>query len=218
MPVVRKQPRQARSREMVERIIVAARQVLVRDGYDALTTNRVATQAEVSPGSLYQYFPDKAAIVEILVDRYWDEVAERVAATLSDRIGLTDPEAIVRGTADALLSALEADRPLLQVVAEELPLARSRDRRLGLERRVRDLLATYLALRPEIAAHRDPQTAAWILTLAMENLALRWVIDAPPLDRAVLLDEITTLVGGYLSEVPSSGASTSTSTADSSRP
>ena len=60
---MRRTPQQARSRAMVERIVEAARVVLVRDGYEAFTTNRVADEAEVSPGSLYQYLPDKSALV-----------------------------------------------------------------------------------------------------------------------------------------------------------
>lgn len=194
---MRKEPRQARSRQMVERIVDAGRDVLLSDGYDAFSTNRVAATAGVSPGSLYQYFPDKSAIVDVVIDRYWDEVAERVAAALADRISETGP-AMVRDTADALVSALEADRPLLRVVAEELPVASNRDRRGLLEQRVRELMATYLAARPDASRRPDPSVAAWVLVLALENLAMRWVLDQPRISREQLLDEIVALVGGYL--------------------
>lgn len=50
---VRKIPQQHRSRQMVQRLLEAARAVLVRDGYDGFSTNRVAAEAGVSPGSLY---------------------------------------------------------------------------------------------------------------------------------------------------------------------
>ncbi|MBC7306917.1 MAG: TetR family transcriptional regulator, partial [Dietzia sp.] len=93
---------------MVERIIAAARVVLVRDGYESFTTNRVADEAEVSPGSLYQYFPDKSALVAVVMDRWSAEISDRVAASLaaSGPVDVQDPAA-VRGIADALLSALE---------------------------------------------------------------------------------------------------------------
>lgn len=195
---MRKAPQQARSREMVERLVTAGRTVLVERGYDAFSTNRVATVAGVSPGSLYQYFPDKAAILDVVIDRYWEEVAERVAASLADRIGAFGPD-MVRDTADALLTALEADRELLRVVAEELPVQRSRDRRAALERRVRELVATYLAARPEATCRPEPAAAAWVVVLAIENLAMRWVLDEPAaVGRDRLLDEIVALVGGYL--------------------
>ena len=105
---MRKTPRQARSRAMVERIVAAGRAVLVQDGYDAFSTNRVAAAAGVSPGSLYQYFPDKAAILDVVIDQYWTEVADSVAASLADRIGEFGP-GMIRATADALVAALEAD-------------------------------------------------------------------------------------------------------------
>ena len=191
---------------MVERIVAAGRSVLVSDGYDAFSTNRVAGAAGVSPGSLYQYFPDKSAIVDVVVDRYWEEVAERVAASLADRITEFGP-AMVRDTADALVTALEADPALLRVVARELPLARNHARLEVLERRVRDLVAAYLAARPGTARRPEPAVAAWVVVLAIENLATRWVLDTPAVTRDQLLDEIVALVGGYLlSEGVTSGS------------
>ena len=194
---MRKEPRQARSREMVERIVAAGRTVLVERGYDAFSTNQVATAAGISPGSLYQYFPDKTAILEIVVDRYWDEVAESVAASLADHLGEVGPQ-MVRHVADALISALEADRTILGVVAEQLPQARSRVRREALEKRVRELVATYLRVRPEASTRPDPAVTAWVIVLAVENLAMRWVLDQPPIARSAVVEEMTALVGGYL--------------------
>lgn len=195
---MRKQPRQARSRRMVARIVDAGRAVLVEDGYDAFSTNRVAAAAGISPGSVYQYFPDKAAILDLVIEQYWTEVASRIAASLADRIGESGP-AMVRGAADALMSALEADRALLRVVAEELPAARNRARRTALEQRVRELVLAYLAGRPEISRRPHAAAAAWVIVLAIENIALRWALDEPSLDRDLVLDEVVALVGGYLS-------------------
>jgi AcrR family transcriptional regulator len=182
---------------MVERIVAAGRAVLVAEGYDALSTNKVAAAAGVSPGSLYQYFPDKAAILAVVIDRYWDEVAERVAASLADHVGEVGP-GMVRATADALLTALEADPVLLRVVAEALPISHTKERRDTLERRVRELAATYLLARPETTRRPDPTATAWVVVLAVENLAVRWVLDQPPIGRDQLLDEVVALVAGYL--------------------
>jgi AcrR family transcriptional regulator len=182
---------------MVERIIAAGRTVLVERGYDAFSTNRVATTAGISPGSLYQYFPDKTAILDVVVDRYWEEVADSVAASLSERLGGVG-SAMVRETSDALISALEEDPALLRVIAEELPLARNRTRRAALEKRVRELLAAYLLVRPASNSRPDPAVAAWVIVLAVENLAMRWVLDRPPIPREAVIEEMTALVGGYL--------------------
>src|SRR6202021_1519362 len=67
----RKQPQQARSAELVEAILDAAVQVLAKEGAQRFTTARVAEKAGVSVGSLYQYFPNKAAILFRLKSDEW---------------------------------------------------------------------------------------------------------------------------------------------------
>jgi AcrR family transcriptional regulator len=59
----RRSPKQARSRATWDAIVEAAAQILERHGADGLTTNDVAERAGVSIGTLYQYFPDKQAIL-----------------------------------------------------------------------------------------------------------------------------------------------------------
>lgn len=178
---------------MVERLVAAAHEVLVRDGYDVFSTNRVAEQAGVSPGSLYQYFPNKAALVDIVIDRWSDEISDRVAASLADRADTVGP-AMIRTTGDALLTALEADAPLLRIVWEELPAVRHRARQRALETRVAELLTVYLAAsgvtRPDNAA------TSWVLVMAIENISVRWVLDRPELSRDRLLDEVVALSEG----------------------
>lgn len=190
---VRKVPKQARSREMVERLVAAARTVLVRDGYDAFSTNRVAEEAGVSPGSLYQYFPNKAALVETVIDRWSGEISDRVAASLADRVDLVGPD-MIRATVGALLAALESDAALLRIVWEELPAVQHRHRQRALEQRVRELLTVYLAASG--ASRPDSAATAWVLVMAMENIAVRWVLDEPDVTRDQLLDELTALAAG----------------------
>lgn len=195
---MRRSPQQARSRDMVERIVAAGRAVLVHDGYDAFSTNRVAREAGISPGSLYQYFPDKAAVLDVVVDRYWDEIADAIAAALADRVGAAPGPGLIRDTVDALLLALESDPVLLRVVAEDLPVRHSRARRQALERRVRELTTLFLATSPR-ARQTSPATTAWILTVVAENVALRWVLDQPSgISREQVVDELVAVVSRYL--------------------
>lgn len=67
---MRRQPRQARSQERVNHILDIAEEIFITQGYNTATTNAIASQAQVSIGSLYQFFPDKAAILYALADRY----------------------------------------------------------------------------------------------------------------------------------------------------
>jgi AcrR family transcriptional regulator len=80
----RKQPQQARSAELVATILEAAIQVLTKDGAERFTTARVAERAGVSVGSVYQYFPNKAAILFRLQTDEWQRTAEMLRGILED--------------------------------------------------------------------------------------------------------------------------------------
>src|SRR6202789_4381377 len=80
----RKQPQQARSTDLVAAILDAAVQVLAREGAQRFTTARVAEKAGVSVGSLYQYFPNKAAILFRLQSDEWRRTAELLTDILQD--------------------------------------------------------------------------------------------------------------------------------------
>jgi AcrR family transcriptional regulator len=80
----RKQPQQARSNELVAAILDAAVQVLAKEGAQRFTTARVAERAGVSVGSLYQYFPNKAAILFRLQSDEWRRTSELLRGILAD--------------------------------------------------------------------------------------------------------------------------------------
>lgn len=82
---LRKQPKQARSAELVAIILEAASQVLAKEGAQRFTTARVAEKAGVSIGSLYQYFPNKAAILFRLQSDEWRQTTRLLRAILEDR-------------------------------------------------------------------------------------------------------------------------------------
>lgn len=182
---------------MVEDILVAGRRVLVNDGYDAFSTNRIARAAGVSPGSLYQYFPDKLAILAVIRERFLDDISSRVAASLSDRVANVGPT-MVRDTADALLAALEADGALLRVLTYDIPTLQVQAQRAALQQRVHELLTLYLRMHPSPCRRPDASLAAWVLVQAVENLTVRWVLDKPLVERGALLDEIDALVRSYV--------------------
>jgi AcrR family transcriptional regulator len=81
----RKQPQQARSSGLVVAILDAAVQVLAKEGAQRFTTARVAERAGVSVGSLYQYFPNKAAILFRLQSDEWRRTSELLRGILADR-------------------------------------------------------------------------------------------------------------------------------------
>jgi AcrR family transcriptional regulator len=80
----RKQPQQARSTELVAAILQAAVKVLTEEGANRFTTARVAEKAGVSVGSVYQYFPNKAAILFRLQADEWEQTAAMFRNILED--------------------------------------------------------------------------------------------------------------------------------------
>jgi AcrR family transcriptional regulator len=80
----RKQPQQARSADLVAAILEAAVQVLAKEGAGRFTTARVAEKAGVSVGSVYQYFPNKAAILFRLQSDEWRQTADMLRKILAD--------------------------------------------------------------------------------------------------------------------------------------
>ncbi|MBN9527261.1 MAG: TetR family transcriptional regulator [Alphaproteobacteria bacterium] len=84
---LRRTPSQARSRERVEKMLAAARDLIAEKGADALRMGEVAERAQVSIGSLYQFFPDKAAVIRTLAERYNAQGRACIADGLA---GITD--------------------------------------------------------------------------------------------------------------------------------
>lgn len=198
----RKQPRQRRAVETRARILDAARLVFEEHGYAHGTTNRIAERAGLSVGSLYQYFPNKDAILVELVDAHIEAGTAAVLAALpAGPEGWDDlPLTAIIGPVVAAMVALHADGPELhRVLFEEAPRPPEQLARLrALERDLTALLATRLASHPEVTAP-DPGLAARLTIDAIESLVHRIATDSTsPVPDAVLAAEITRLVVAYL--------------------
>jgi len=117
----RKTPAQSRSRVTVEAIFEATIQVLLRDGMNDLTTTRVAERAGVSVGTMYQYFPNKQALVYALNERYLDALALRIEATCLEQSGAPlgqMVEALIETYWTAKTERADVTRALYRSVAE----------------------------------------------------------------------------------------------------
>ena len=112
----RKQPRQARSADLVAAILDAAAQVLAKEGAQRFTTARVAEKAGVSVGSLYQYFPNKAAILFRLQTDEWRQTTEMLRRILED--GRTKPLDRLRTLVHAFLRS-ECDEAEMRVALDD---------------------------------------------------------------------------------------------------
>jgi len=118
----RKQPRQARSNASVAVILEAAAQVLAKEGAQRFTTARVAEKAGVSVGSLYQYFPNKAAILFRLQHDEWRSTTRLLADILED-LSQPPPQRL-RTLVHAFLASECAEAAMRVALKDAAPLYR----------------------------------------------------------------------------------------------
>ena len=168
----RKQPRQLRARATVEAVLDAAVDVIAERGFSDVSTNAIAERAGISIGSLYQYFPNKDAIVVALFDRHLQGVEEVVRLSLGT---LRDPAVPFRQGIRELLEALAAlhdQNSLLARVADPHgPGAHAGEELLrSREQRFRAELAALLQSRPDVR-RGDHQLMATLLYEIVEALS-----------------------------------------------
>ncbi|GAB7129023.1 TetR family transcriptional regulator [Silvimonas sp. JCM 19000] len=150
----RKQPQQARSTELVATILTAAIQVLAREGATRFTTARVAEKAGVSVGSVYQYFPNKAAILFRLQQDEWEQTTAMLRAILQNPAEA--PLQRVRTLVHAFLKS-ECDEAEMRVaLSDSAPLYRDAPETEAVRAAGDDIVARYMQeLLPQAdAAHR----------------------------------------------------------------
>src|SRR5262249_49915519 len=122
----RKAPRQERSRATVEALLEATTDILVREGYAKLTTNRIAERAGVNIASLYQYFPGKEAIVAELRRRHGAEQRAALRQVFEERTA-GELESTLRALVSVGVTGHAQAPRLHQVFTEELPALGYRD-------------------------------------------------------------------------------------------
>lgn len=183
---LRKQPKQARSNELIAVVLEAAVQVLEKEGAQRFTTARVAEKAGVSVGSLYQYFPNKAAILFRLQSDEWRQTAALLNGILENverpplerlrvlvhafirsecdeakmRIALSDAAPLYRDAPEAQEVRVAGNRAFQAFMQEMLPTATEATRALA-----GDLITTTLSAVGK-SFSESPRTSAEIAAYA----------------------------------------------------
>lgn len=191
----RKQPTQRRASETVSVILEASAHILRRQGASALTTNTIAMRAGVSIGSLYQYFPNKDAIVARLVIEQTEAFEQQVlgllgtAASLPLEAGLRH---VIGGVLDHHARHRDLERAL---VAEERRLPLDSELRQS-QSRIMAALEAFLRVRPELE-HLDIPLAASTLVIVVRALADA-AVEADADAQTMLQDNMLRVVRNYL--------------------
>ncbi|HJZ76011.1 MAG TPA: TetR/AcrR family transcriptional regulator [Vicinamibacterales bacterium] len=191
----RKVPRQERSRATVEALLEATADILVREGYGKLTTNRIADRAGVNIASLYQYFPGKDAIVAELRRRHGAEQRAGLRRLLAE-----PHDGGLESTIRSLVSlgvAGHAQAPRLhRVFAEEMPALSYRDV-VEIDAPLFEAMQRFL--RTASVDVGDLDLALWMISTAAGAVLHRAVVERPEdLSSGAITEELVTLLCRYL--------------------
>lgn len=159
----RRRPSQARSRSKVECLLEAAAQVFRAEGYNA-TTNRIAERAGVSIGTLYEYFPNKEALLLSLAERHVTEAESGITAALEH----SDPKQLLPALQNAVLASHRYPSTAIAAITDPRDQARLKRRVAALRKQILETLtkrasaagATQPTVRARITSGSSPSSPA----------------------------------------------------------
>jgi AcrR family transcriptional regulator len=192
-----RQAKQQRSKATVDAIVQAAAQILSESGWSALNTNAVATRAGVSIGSLYEYFPDKQAILNVIVDEHLAAGEAKLAEGMRAMSGIKSMDEVVEAVVSGFVHLHQEDPRLHRVLSSEVPLSFEQQRRVaGLRSQIVGGVAVALS------KHGcDNEIKATLLVDTADALTHKWFIDKAglPAPAEVMAKELSKMLKGYLS-------------------
>ena len=196
----RKSPVQARSTASVEAILEATVQVLLAVGKERLTTTRVAVRAGVSVGTLYQYFPNKSALLQAALRRHLEVVTRAVEETCLAQHGKPLDQmatALITAFLDAKMRNAKTSVAMYSVSSDVDGAKISRQTGLHSGKTILSMLQTTT---DRFAA--DPQIVAAMLTSVMAGVSRR-LLEAPSPEKHIepMKQELIFLVRAYLQAI-----------------
>lgn len=192
----RKQPRQARSRALVDAVVEATEKVLAEEGAEGVTTTRVAEVAGVSVGSLYQYYPSRESLIAAVIERRIEDDLRWMDTVLPTLIG-QPLRVILRQCLERAVQMFRAETALYREILTSMGTVARDDVVAGMvaegTRRFAELLAR-MPLAPDNA-----ERAAWIVVTAVVAVVRTAARERPALlDDPALIDDLERMTMRYL--------------------
>ncbi len=183
---------------MVDDIVEATWKVLAEEGYAAASTNRIAERAGTSVGSLYQYFPNKDAIVAAVQRRHHADIAAVMAAAFAEAAG-QPLDVATRVLVRASLDAHRVDPELHRTLAERVPASVNPETKASLTDGIQAQIRVWLEGHAHELAVTDLDTAAFIIFHLVEAVSHAAILDQRETPTPVQVeDELTATVLRYL--------------------
>ncbi|MDY6999973.1 MAG: TetR/AcrR family transcriptional regulator [Actinomycetota bacterium] len=171
---------------MVAKIVAAAAALLGRSEPDQITTNLIAETADVSKGSIYQYFPNKEAIIESAIEHLAAEQAPAIEEMLRT-VTLAPPEEAMDRSIDILIDFTLANRKLIRYLAERPDHVRTFENISGLNATLLAMATLHMShYRSQYRDELSPQALAWLFFNMAVATTLRYIESDDP----IRLDEL----------------------------
>lgn len=194
----RKAPRQSRSQATVTAILDATAHILVERGFAAASTNAVAERAGVSVGSLYQYFPNKEALIAAVRVRHGEQMMDVIQRALTRAMDATLADALA-GLIEATVEAHRVDADLHRLLEQQFGGA---ERHLLHDEYVdvmEDRIVALLARHRDQIAVTDLKLASYMLMNAAHGLVHAVVLQRPKgVSLKAATQEIVRMMSAYL--------------------
>jgi AcrR family transcriptional regulator len=174
----RKSPRQSRSAVTVTAILDATARILIERGYTGTSTNAVAERAGVSVGSLYQYFPNKDALIAALHKRHIEQMKALVERSFARAMKSSLEEAL-RELIEGVVEAHRVEADLHRVFEQQLSGLDVVDAHDSFDRALEDRVIALLSRHRDELTVVDLRLAAYMLIHSSHALIHRVVIERP---------------------------------------
>lgn len=201
---VRKVPSQSRSRERQERILDVAERLIAAAGFEALKMGDIAKEADISVGSLYQYYQDRSAVLSALAERYHAEGSACIMAFLAE-VRTPDELKAVFGQLVAEYYGLFQARPAMRDVWAAIQADKSLAYiELDATRRNAGLLSEAIS---RVNASRDKTACASsaFAIMALGEAAMRLAIAVPPPEARTVIEVYQRMTQAELSALLADG-------------
>ncbi len=194
----RKKPKQLRSQQTVTDILDACEKVLAQEGYEKTSTNKVAQKAGVSIGSLYQYYPNKEALIAALIDRELQLDRELIQKVLveTEEQGIED---FLKVLIQSFITSFLKKAKLRKEMIQEVPRVGKMGRLNEIKKDLSKVLLKRLHKHEDEMRKKDFPLAVFILVNSVEAAIYAAIFQyGKKLDQEMLTAEITEVVLRYL--------------------